>query len=525
ATNGVWSHDFVLGPGDLATPVGVTVLIDGQVVCGLLCLITYWDPDLEARLFDPTGTEIDRSTCPDDAQGHCGSLLYAQGQQETIDVMPTVAGTYRLEIWPVSNGGTFTYDISAGVGSAPPPSGTPPTAEAGAAQTIVDDGDGFESVTLDGSSSSDDGAIVSYSWSEGGVEIATGATPVVQLSVGSHTITLAVIDDEGLSASDTVIIDVSPAPPPNVAPTADAGPDQAVPDTRKKGSERVRLDGSGSTDADGSISTWTWSIGGTTIATGANPQVTLDVGINMIDLAVTDDDGATATDSVQIAVGVSAPADDPPVADAGPDQPNVVDADLSGGEPVILDGSGSTDDNGIASYSWREDDVELASGVNPTVDLELGTHTITLVVTDSAGNTDSDVVVVTVEGLLGTFDMHIHDLDVTSEQVGRNKWMAIVDVFVVGSDLEFGEIPIVLGADPATVTFALSSGGTISCSTQAGNGLDGKCTAVTSALSKGVKSLTLTVVSVTAPGFAYVPAQNHDADGDSDGTSITISRP
>ena len=45
-----------------------------------------------------------------------------------------------------------------------------------------------------------------------------------------------------------------PPPPPNEAPTANAGPDQ----TADEGTA-VTLDGSGSTDSDGTIATYTWT--------------------------------------------------------------------------------------------------------------------------------------------------------------------------------------------------------------------------------------------------------------------------
>jgi WD40 repeat protein len=81
-----------------------------------------------------------------------------------------------------------------------------PTAEAGHYQTVTD-GDG------DGSGSSDrDGTIVSYEWSEGGASIASGINPQISLSVGVHTITLTVTDDDGATDTDEVVITVDPPP-------------------------------------------------------------------------------------------------------------------------------------------------------------------------------------------------------------------------------------------------------------------------------------------------------------------------
>jgi len=86
----------------------------------------------------------------------------------------------------------------------------PPVADAGLDHTVMDnDGDGFESVTLDGSGSTDDVMIVSYEWSEGSNLIADGVNPEVTLAVGVHMITLTVTDDDGETDTDTVEIIVN----------------------------------------------------------------------------------------------------------------------------------------------------------------------------------------------------------------------------------------------------------------------------------------------------------------------------
>ena len=180
----------------------------------------------------------------------------------------------------------------------------------------------------------------------------------------------------------------------NAAPVADAGPDQTVTDSDDSGNEPVTLDGSGSSDSDGSISSYEWLEGGSQIATGANPTVELDTGAHTITLTVTDDEGASGSDDVLITVEA---ANEAPVAEAGPDQ-TVTDSDDSGSEPVTLDGSGSSDSDGsISSYAWLEGGSQIATGVDPTVELDTGAHTITLTVTDDEGVTGSDDVVITVE--------------------------------------------------------------------------------------------------------------------------------
>jgi hypothetical protein len=64
---------------------------------------------------------------------------------------------------------------------------------------------------------------------------------------------------------------------------------------------------------------------------------------------------------------------------------------------VTLDGSGSSDPDGDAlTYSWSGA-FGTASGVNPSVTLPLGTHTVTLSVDDGNGGTASDTVAITVQ--------------------------------------------------------------------------------------------------------------------------------
>jgi len=100
-------------------------------------------------------------------------------------------------------------DIGAYEYGAPSPNQSP-VADAGPNQTVTDeDNNGKEQVTLDGSGSKDpDGNIVSYVWTEGGLQIAIGVKPTVTLSTGTHSITLKVTDDGGLTDTDTVTIKV-----------------------------------------------------------------------------------------------------------------------------------------------------------------------------------------------------------------------------------------------------------------------------------------------------------------------------
>jgi hypothetical protein len=95
----------------------------------------------------------------------------------------------------------------------------PPVAQAGADHIVYDvDGDGFQSITVDGRASFDvDGFIASFAWFEG--ETLLGASPVLTTSLsttGDHTLTLVVTDDDGVSRGDAVTVRVDKVDEPLV---------------------------------------------------------------------------------------------------------------------------------------------------------------------------------------------------------------------------------------------------------------------------------------------------------------------
>ncbi|MDX2130746.1 MAG: choice-of-anchor D domain-containing protein [Planctomycetota bacterium] len=92
--------------------------------------------------------------------------------------------------------------------------------------------------------------------------------------------------------------------PPNVNPVARAGDDQVVADADGSGSEIVFVDGSASTDSDGTIVEFRWSEGSTVLAQGPSAMANfpLSVGVHTLTLLVTDDDGGSDTDEVVVEV-------------------------------------------------------------------------------------------------------------------------------------------------------------------------------------------------------------------------------
>ncbi len=185
-------------------------------------------------------------------------------------------------------------------------------ADAGPDQTVSD----VESVNLDGTGSFDPGGTnLTFVWSIDGSEIATGPTPTVgPFTIGEVVITLTVTDEDGHTASDTMVVTVVD----NLPPIANAGGPYAI----NEGSSLV-LDASGSTDPDGNatIASFLWDLdndGQFDDATGVNPTISpaqlTALGLPTrgprsfpIALRVSDDGGLSAVDTTTVNVLIVSP--------------------------------------------------------------------------------------------------------------------------------------------------------------------------------------------------------------------------
>ena len=247
----------------------------------------------------------------------------------------------------------------------------PPLCDAGGPYTGI----AGSPVSFDGTGSSDpDGTIDSYTWDFGDGTIETGATPThTYISAGIFTVTLTVTDNQGGSSSCTTTATITGEE--NQPPVCDAG----GPYSGTVG-ESIQFDGTGSSDPDGTIDSYTWDFGDGSISTGATPtHAYISPGTFTVTLTVTDNDGASST-CTATAVITSEP-NDPPVCDAnGPYAANV-------GESITFDGTGSSDPDGtVDSYDWDFGDGGTGTGPTPTHTYNSsGTFAVTLTVTDNEG--------------------------------------------------------------------------------------------------------------------------------------------
>ncbi|GAA6204599.1 MULTISPECIES: hypothetical protein [Thalassotalea] len=322
-----------------------------------------------------------------------------------------------------------------------------PVADAGIAQTI----DELVEVSLIGSGTDVDGNIVSYSWSQTAgtvVELTNSdrstATFVAPDITSDEILTfqLTVTDNDGGTANDTVDISITRV---NQLPVADAGVDQTIDELVE-----VSLIGSG-TDADGSITTYSWSQtagtvveltnSDTSIATFVAPDITSDE-ILTFQLIVTDNDGVIASDAVDITV---IHLNQLPVANAGDNK------SVQKGTIISLNGTNSLDPEGeTITYAWSL----VSSGTNVSIQnpsSEQPQITIPIVLADEKllfqlivndGNKDSlpDIVEITV--LKGCNDGYINSAwfcgDEEAEQVLQGNATVQLPLDIYPLPAEFG---------------------------------------------------------------------------------------
>ena len=176
------------------------------------------------------------ATTSSDYTATSGTLVFEPGVTSRTIIVPTfddsdIEGDETFTV-TLSNAVGTTIADGTGIGTIVDDeiANVPPTVSAGVDQTVADgDNSGDQFVTLNGSASDSDGSSVSYAWTEGATALGSTAHVSPTLSVGTHTLTLTVTDNDGATASDNVVITVNP----NQAPTANAGSDQSATDAQR----------------------------------------------------------------------------------------------------------------------------------------------------------------------------------------------------------------------------------------------------------------------------------------------------
>lgn len=254
----------------------------------------------------------------------------------------------------------------------------PPTADAGGDQTVQYG----TTVQLSGAASNDpDGNIVSYAWTQTqgpGVTLSdSGAIApsfTAPSNISAQTVLgfqLSVTDDQGLSASDSCIITVTPPPAPaNQPPTSDAGGNQTA-----DSESQVILDGGNSSDPENQALTYSWTQSAGTTVTLSNshvvqPQFTAPLVSQTTTLAfelrVTDPQGLSSADTCLVMITPPSPDNGDRDGDGYPDTVDAFPDDSTEWLDTDGDGTGNNadtdDDNDQMTDIW-----ENQYGLNPLV--------------------------------------------------------------------------------------------------------------------------------------------------------------
>ena len=216
-------------------------------------------------------------------------------------------------------------------------------------------------------------------------------------------------------------------------------------------------------------------------------------------------------------VTASPQTNQPPTVNAGPDG----EATLA--SPVTVDLFGNAIDDGlptgVLTTQWT------ASGLGPVTFgdefsastkvtfIEAGEYVLRLTASDGEDSA-YDEMTITVKPDPAT--MHVHDLDAQGVKLNRGYWKALVTITLNYANHN----PLI----NATVTGTFTQDGSMlsvrSCNTDA----NGECTVDSGQFPHKKKGSQFIVDDVFHASLTYEPLENHDPDGDSDGSVINLSK-
>lgn len=296
-------------------------------------------------------------------------------------------GTYIFQVVVTNSYGLSDSSAVTVVVQAAPPPNQPPVANAGIDQTLT----GATTISLTGSGTDTDGTVVAYAWTKisgtGGTITSptTASADVTGLSTGTYVFQLEVTDNNGAKGTDTVTIIINAAS--NLEPIPNAGINQTI----QLPTDSVTLDGTGSTDPDGTITAQLWTLkSGPNTPSIVSPSSLITVvngliaGTYVFRLRVQDNTGNIKGDSVTITV---LPPNTPPVVSI-----NTPDATLQlPDDSISVTASASDADGSISSLAWTQIEGDAATISSPTTanttfsDLQPGINVFRLTATDNSG--------------------------------------------------------------------------------------------------------------------------------------------
>ena len=337
--------------------------------------------------FAGSGTDPEDGTLPSPSLTWVSSIDGAIGTGPSFTSSTLSVGTHTITLTVTDSKGatgtaTRTITITAPVNQAPTAAISAP-----ANNTSVVQG---TSVSFAGTGTDpEDGALTgaSLQWTSSiNGSIGSGTSfSTSSLSVGTHTITLTATDSKGATGSATRTVIVTA---PNQAPSASiSAPSNGASFVQ---GTSVSFSGSGSDPEDGALTgaslSWSSNLDGVIGSGTSFSKSNLSVGNHTITLTATDSKGATGTATRSIVI-TSAPVNQPPVASF-----TWTCTGLPLPHQCSFNASGSTDDNGIVSYSWNWGNGRSetkAVSTNKNTWAAAGTYTVTLTVTDGGGLTNS----------------------------------------------------------------------------------------------------------------------------------------
>lgn len=342
----------------------------------------------DAVQFTDTSVDLDGSVTSWSWDFGDGSLSTLQSPSHQYDD----DGTYGVSLTVTDDDGatdTVSMDVSV--------ANEPPTADFTCQPTQAYPN---EQIDFTDQSTDSDGTISSWLWDFGDGASSVDQNPTHAYSdPGTYTVTIVVTDDDGDTDAygDTVTILTSGGG--NIPPSADFS---YTPQDPYAGQDIEFTDES--SDADGSVASWSWDFGDGTTSIEKNPTHRYsDPGTYTVTLTVEDDDGETDSDTASISVDPTPPGVNvDPIAlfTCSSEHPQV-------GESVQMTDSSTDPDGTIEAWEWDFGDGTSSTARNPSHSYaESGEYTVSLTVTDDDGLTDTSVMTIVVSGEAGQgFDL------------------------------------------------------------------------------------------------------------------------